>query len=124
YLSGLLAKEGLIVLVALMAGQGVGGVVACELDKVEGAPRGLYIFNLACGRGPPGGDFLRALWPTTRKSYFSCAGGNLRSGRLRRWPSDRALRKARRPRGSAALRYQRCRLEFNGSNHQALSHRG
>ena len=53
YLSGLLAKEGLIVLVALMAGQVVGGLVAYELDKFERARRELYIYDLACGSAPP-----------------------------------------------------------------------
>jgi len=47
YLAGLLAKEGLIVLVALLAEQVVGGLVAYELDKIERARRELYIYDLA-----------------------------------------------------------------------------
>jgi aminoglycoside 3-N-acetyltransferase I len=47
YLSGLLAKEHVIALVAHVAGQVVGGLVAYELDKFERARRELYIYDLA-----------------------------------------------------------------------------
>jgi aminoglycoside 3-N-acetyltransferase I len=51
YLSGLLAKEHVIALVALAAGQVVGGLVAYELDKFERARRELYIYDLAVAKG-------------------------------------------------------------------------
>jgi aminoglycoside 3-N-acetyltransferase I len=47
YLSALLAREHVIALVALVAGQVVGGLVAYELDKFERARRELYIYDLA-----------------------------------------------------------------------------
>lgn len=47
YLSGLLAKEHVIALVALVAGRVVGGLVAYELEKFERARRELYIYDLA-----------------------------------------------------------------------------
>ena len=47
YLSSLLAKEHVIVLVALLAGQVTGGLVAYELDKFEQARREFYIYDLA-----------------------------------------------------------------------------
>ena len=47
YLSGLLAREHVIALVALVAGQVAGGLVAYELDKFERARRELYIYDLA-----------------------------------------------------------------------------
>ena len=50
YLSGLLAKEHVIALVALAAGQVVGGLVAYELDKFERARRELYIYDLAVAK--------------------------------------------------------------------------
>ena len=47
YLSRLLAKEHVIVLVALWAGHVVGGLVAYVLDKFERACSELYIYDLA-----------------------------------------------------------------------------
>ena len=47
YLSGLLAKEHVIVLVAFVAGQVAGGLVAYELDKFERERREVYIYDLA-----------------------------------------------------------------------------
>lgn len=47
YLSQLLAREYVIALVALVAGQVVGGLVAYELEKFERARRELYIYDLA-----------------------------------------------------------------------------
>ncbi len=47
YLKGLLAREGVIVLVALLAEQVVGGLLAHELDKFERARREVYIYDLA-----------------------------------------------------------------------------
>jgi aminoglycoside 3-N-acetyltransferase I len=47
YLVGLLAKEHVIALVALVGEEVVGGLVAYELDKVERARRELYIYDLA-----------------------------------------------------------------------------
>lgn len=47
YLSGLLAKEHVICLVALAADRLVGGLVAYELDKFERARREVYIYDLA-----------------------------------------------------------------------------
>jgi aminoglycoside 3-N-acetyltransferase I len=51
YLSRLLAKEHVIVLVALVGEQVVGGVVAYELEKVERERRELYIYDLAVASG-------------------------------------------------------------------------
>ena len=47
YLAGLLAKEHIVVLVAAINEQVVGGVVAYELDKLERQRRELYIYDLA-----------------------------------------------------------------------------
>ena len=47
YLSGVLAKEHVIVLVAFLGGEVAGGLVAYELDKVERARREVYIYDLA-----------------------------------------------------------------------------
>jgi aminoglycoside 3-N-acetyltransferase I len=47
----LLAKEHVIALVALAAGQVVGGLVAYELDKFERARREVYIYDLAVAKG-------------------------------------------------------------------------
>ena len=47
YLSGLLAKEHLIAVVALVDGEVAGGLVAYELDKVERARREIYLYDLA-----------------------------------------------------------------------------
>jgi aminoglycoside 3-N-acetyltransferase I len=47
YLSGLLAKEHMIVLAALVAGRVVAGLIAYELDKFERPRRELYIYDLA-----------------------------------------------------------------------------
>jgi aminoglycoside 3-N-acetyltransferase I len=47
YLEALLAKEHVIVLVALLGQEVVGGLVAYELDKFERARRELYIYDLA-----------------------------------------------------------------------------
>lgn len=47
YLLDLLVKEHVIALVAIAAGQVVGGLVAYELDKFERARRELYIYDLA-----------------------------------------------------------------------------
>ncbi len=47
YLTGLLAKEHVVALVALAADRVVGGLVAYELDKFERARRELYIYDLA-----------------------------------------------------------------------------
>lgn len=47
YLEGLLAKDHIVVLVALADGKVLGGLVAYELDKFERARRELYIFDLA-----------------------------------------------------------------------------
>jgi aminoglycoside 3-N-acetyltransferase I len=47
YLKELLAREGITVLVALLAERVVGGLVAYELDKFERARRELYIYDLA-----------------------------------------------------------------------------
>ena len=47
YLQEVLGREHVIVLVALLAGQVVGGLVAYELDKLERARRELYIYDLA-----------------------------------------------------------------------------
>jgi aminoglycoside 3-N-acetyltransferase I len=47
YLSGLLAQEHIVVLVAVSAGQVVGGLVGYELDKFERQRREIYIYDLA-----------------------------------------------------------------------------
>jgi aminoglycoside 3-N-acetyltransferase I len=47
YLEALLAKEHVIVLVALLGQEVAGGLVAYELDKFERARRELYIYDLA-----------------------------------------------------------------------------
>ena len=47
YLEGLLAKEHVIVLVALVGEEVLGGLVAYELDKFEQARREVYIYDLA-----------------------------------------------------------------------------
>src|SRR5215213_3058298 len=47
YLEGLLAKEHVIVLVALAGEEVFGGLVAYELDKFERARREVYIYDLA-----------------------------------------------------------------------------
>jgi aminoglycoside 3-N-acetyltransferase I len=47
YLQGLLAKEHVTVLVALVGEAVVGGLVAYELDKFERARREVYIYDLA-----------------------------------------------------------------------------
>lgn len=51
YLLGLLTKEHIVVLVALVAEQVVGGLVAYELDKFERQRRELYIYDLAVASG-------------------------------------------------------------------------
>ncbi|HKE96888.1 MAG TPA: AAC(3)-I family aminoglycoside N-acetyltransferase [Povalibacter sp.] len=47
YFAALLAKEHVIALVALVAEEVVGGLVAYELDKFEQARREIYIYDLA-----------------------------------------------------------------------------
>jgi aminoglycoside 3-N-acetyltransferase I len=47
YLTGLLAREHIVTLVALAGAEVVGGLVAYELDKFERARRELYIYDLA-----------------------------------------------------------------------------
>lgn len=47
YLAELLAKDHVIALVAIAAGQVVGGLVAYELEKFERARREIYIYDLA-----------------------------------------------------------------------------
>jgi aminoglycoside 3-N-acetyltransferase I len=47
YLEGVLAKEHVVVLVALAGKEVVGGLVAYELDKCERARREFYIYDLA-----------------------------------------------------------------------------
>jgi aminoglycoside 3-N-acetyltransferase I len=47
YLEGLLAKEHVVVLVALAGQEVLGGLVAYELDKFERARREFYIYDLA-----------------------------------------------------------------------------
>jgi aminoglycoside 3-N-acetyltransferase I len=47
YLQRLLAKEHVVVLVALADGELAGGLVAYELEKLEQARRELYIYDLA-----------------------------------------------------------------------------
>lgn len=51
YLAALLAKDPVIALVAVAAGQVVGGLVAYELDKFERARREVYIYDLAVAEG-------------------------------------------------------------------------
>jgi aminoglycoside 3-N-acetyltransferase I len=47
YLSALLRKEHVVVLVALVSGQVIGGLVVYELEKFERARSELYIYDLA-----------------------------------------------------------------------------
>ncbi len=47
YLEGLLAKEHVVVIVALASEEVLGGLVAYELDKFERMRRELYIYDLA-----------------------------------------------------------------------------
>jgi aminoglycoside 3-N-acetyltransferase I len=47
YLAGLLAKPHVIALVAIVAEEVVGGLVAYELEKFEQARREIYIYDLA-----------------------------------------------------------------------------
>jgi aminoglycoside 3-N-acetyltransferase I len=47
YVESLLAKEHVIVLVALIGDEVVGGLVAYELEKLERARREIYIYDLA-----------------------------------------------------------------------------
>jgi aminoglycoside 3-N-acetyltransferase I len=47
YMEGLLAKEHIVVLVALAGEQVVGGLVAYELEKLERARSEFYIYDLA-----------------------------------------------------------------------------
>src|SRR5215211_1993953 len=47
YLESLLAKEHVVVLVALAGEEALGGLVAYELDKFERARREVYIYDLA-----------------------------------------------------------------------------
>ena len=47
YLEGLLAKEHVVVLVALAGEEVLGGLAAYELDKFERARREVYIYDLA-----------------------------------------------------------------------------
>lgn len=49
YLAALLAKEHVVVLVALAGETLLGGLVAYELDKLKRARRELYIYDLAVG---------------------------------------------------------------------------
>src|SRR5690349_11208486 len=49
YLEGLLAKDHVIALVALVGEEVLGGLVAYELDKFEKARREVYIYDLAVG---------------------------------------------------------------------------
>jgi aminoglycoside 3-N-acetyltransferase I len=49
YLEGLLAKEHVIALTALMEEEVLGGLVAYELDKSERKRREFYIYDLAVG---------------------------------------------------------------------------
>jgi aminoglycoside 3-N-acetyltransferase I len=51
YLSDLLAKQHVVVLVCLATDKVVGGLVAYELDKFERARRELYIYDLAVDDG-------------------------------------------------------------------------
>jgi aminoglycoside 3-N-acetyltransferase I len=51
YLSGLLSKEHIVVLVAVVAERVVGGLVAYELDKFERQRCELYIYDLAVSLG-------------------------------------------------------------------------
>jgi aminoglycoside 3-N-acetyltransferase I len=51
YLESVLAKEHVVVVVALAAGEVLGGLVAYELDKFEKARREIYIYDLAVGIG-------------------------------------------------------------------------
>ncbi len=47
YLTGLLAREHIVTLVALSRQKVIGGLVAYELDKFERARREMYIYDLA-----------------------------------------------------------------------------
>ena len=47
HLTGLLAKDHVIVLAAILNGEVIGGLVAYELEKFEKARRELYIYDLA-----------------------------------------------------------------------------
>jgi aminoglycoside 3-N-acetyltransferase I len=47
YLSDLLSKEQVIALVALDAGEVVGGLVGYEMDKLESETREIYLYDLA-----------------------------------------------------------------------------
>ena len=47
YLAGLLGKEYVVALAALVGGEVVGGLVGYELDKFERARREFYIYDLA-----------------------------------------------------------------------------
>ncbi|MGH8144077.1 MAG: AAC(3)-I family aminoglycoside N-acetyltransferase [Steroidobacteraceae bacterium] len=51
YLSDLLAKEHIVVLVALSAERVVGGLAAYELDKFERQRREMYLYDLAVAMG-------------------------------------------------------------------------
>jgi hypothetical protein len=51
YLEGLLSKEHVIVLVALVDDEVLGGLVAYELDKFERRRREIYIYDLAVDTG-------------------------------------------------------------------------
>ena len=50
YLQGVLAKEHVVVMVALAGDDVLGGLVAYELDKLERARREVYIYDLAVHR--------------------------------------------------------------------------
>lgn len=51
YLSGVLSKEHVMVLVAVVTDHVVGGLVAYELDKLERQRREFYIYDLAVALG-------------------------------------------------------------------------
>ena len=61
YLESLLGKEHVIVLVALVGQQVVGGLVAYELDKFERARREVYIYDLAVAQAHRRGGIATAL---------------------------------------------------------------
>lgn len=63
----MLAKEHVIALVALVAEQVVGGLVAYELDKFERARRELYIYDLAFAEGHRRQGIATALIECLRK---------------------------------------------------------
>jgi aminoglycoside 3-N-acetyltransferase I len=50
YLRALLGKEHVIALVALVAEEVIGGLVAYELDKLERARREVYVYDLAVAK--------------------------------------------------------------------------